>query len=98
MYTWGSVTGDTAGSPVATGLDVPLPPVGQIAAGSRHIVAMTVNNEVYAWGWNALGQIGDNQPTPSEPDPTRTEGYFRYGQALAVAAAGNTSLAIGGLA
>jgi hypothetical protein len=46
---------------------------------------------------NGLGQIGNNQPTPSEPNPTRTIGYFCCASASAVAVTGDTSLAIGGI-
>jgi alpha-tubulin suppressor-like RCC1 family protein len=95
VYTWGLVAGDAPGSPVARGLDAPLPPVGQIAVGRGHVVVNTMGGEVYAWGANGLGQIGNNQQTNSVPDPTRTIGHFCCAPAIAVAAAGNTSLAIG---
>jgi alpha-tubulin suppressor-like RCC1 family protein len=96
VYTWGSVTGGAGRSPVASGLDSALPPVGQIAVGSGHIVVNTDSGEVYAWGRNGLGQIGNNRPTASEPNPTRTIGHFCCAAAAAVAAVGDTSLAIGG--
>jgi len=35
-------------------------PIVKIAAGSQHVVAVTSFNEVYTWGANGNGQLGDN--------------------------------------
>lgn len=39
--------------------------VTAIAAGDRHSLALTGNGLVYAWGWNAYGQLGNGTTTDS---------------------------------
>ena len=55
-----------AGIPVA---------ITQLAAGRTHVLALDANGEVWAWGWNNMGQLG--QPTGApliRPTPTKVAG------------------------
>ncbi|KAJ2077726.1 alpha tubulin suppressor [Coemansia sp. RSA 988] len=40
-------------------VDVPLADVCDLACGSNHVVAMTVNGDAFMWGWNEHGNAGD---------------------------------------
>lgn len=56
-------------------LDVPCLdelPVVQIAAGDWHWAALTAKGEMYAWGQNSMGQLGDGSQNVRE-QPTRVE-------------------------
>jgi alpha-tubulin suppressor-like RCC1 family protein len=37
---------------------VPVPPVKDVSCGSKHVLALTLDNKVYAWGKNKQGQLG----------------------------------------
>jgi hypothetical protein len=50
-------------APVPVSYDAEMPPgtkIIQIAAGSLHSLALSSTGQVYAWGSNAQGQLGDN--------------------------------------
>jgi hypothetical protein len=50
----------------------PLPPVVELASGSGHTCAKTIDNEVFCWGVNYHGQLGDGTTAPSAiPKPVR---------------------------
>jgi alpha-tubulin suppressor-like RCC1 family protein len=66
VYAWGANfdgqlgTGNTSPSPVPVA--VPGPPgttFTSVAAGTSHSLALTLSGQVYAWGLNASGQLGD---------------------------------------
>jgi alpha-tubulin suppressor-like RCC1 family protein len=74
LYGWGSNTGAELGINVTTKNSHSSPvmvsgPSGvswvQVATGNSHTVAITANNELYAWGSNTRGQVGVNGPTTS---------------------------------
>jgi len=52
-------------APVATNLTGVLADktIVQVVRGSHHSLALTTEGKVYAWGWNAFGQLGDNTGT-----------------------------------
>jgi alpha-tubulin suppressor-like RCC1 family protein len=51
--------------------------INAIECGWHHSLALTKNSEVYAWGWNRFGQIGngcyDNQLTPIKVEGLRNQ-------------------------
>lgn len=67
-----------------------------IDAGSQHSLAVDSSGNVYAWGANTSGQLGDNSTTDSfsPVQVTNTAGTGVFGAAVAVNAGGNSSLVI----
>ena len=61
-----------------------------IAAGYYYNLAVDSEGQVYSWGYNGYGQLGDNT-TESKSIPTRIEGL---GEIEKVYINGNTSMAI----
>jgi alpha-tubulin suppressor-like RCC1 family protein len=69
VYTWGLGTSGELGQGSETTLSTPtlissLPAtVTSISAGFAHDLALTSTGTVYAWGYNAYGQVGNNSTT-----------------------------------
>jgi hypothetical protein len=71
VYAWGynkdGEVGDgstTAGRPIPVRVDLPGGAKAvQIAAGGYFSMALTATGAVYAWGWNAYGQLGNGTTT-----------------------------------
>ena len=54
-----------------------------ISAGSYHSVAVNSNGDVYSWGWNGQGQLGNGTNTDSNvPLPVRTAGTPMAGKKI----------------
>lgn len=83
ITSWGS--GQTEGSSVPG-----LKDVVRAAAGANHNLAVTARGEVWAWGENAYGQLGDGS-TRDAADPVRVSGLPRISE---VAAGARHSLAL----
>jgi alpha-tubulin suppressor-like RCC1 family protein len=73
----GSTTNNTSGNPNPAPTLVSLPgevgPVTQIAAGENHSLAVTSSGQLYAFGWNYYGQLGNatnNAGNTANPTPT----------------------------
>lgn len=69
----------------------------EIAAGYEHSVARDVNGNVYAWGSNAYGQLGDNT-TDNRTTPVRvvsSDGKGTLSGIIAIAAGGVHTIALG---
>lgn len=62
-------TGNTTGLSSATTAAIGLTTVSDIEAGSHHVCAKTSSNQVYCWGYNAFGQVG-NGSTDNKTSPT----------------------------
>ena len=105
VYAWGSGSlgqlgdGATAGSTVPTTVPVPSrrpagPPWSpRWPPGSAHALALTSTGQVYAWGADLFGQLGDGATTPA--DDARRSSRCPPGSAFtAVAAGGDHSLAL----
>ncbi|MEU8545366.1 Ig-like domain repeat protein, partial [Streptomyces sp. NPDC048717] len=70
VYAWGinnyGQLGDGTTTSSTTPVKVDLPAgvhVTALASGSNHTLALTADGRVYAWGWNAYGQLGDGTTT-----------------------------------
>ncbi|MCL2173995.1 IPT/TIG domain-containing protein, partial [Candidatus Saccharibacteria bacterium] len=70
--------GVVAGSPLTVGLKIT-----QIAAGTSHTLALDENGNVYGWGSNSNGQIGNGNNTPSNL-PIKVSGGVIAGSPLTV--------------
>lgn len=99
LYAWGSNDdgqlgrGDEDTSPHPEPLIVTnLPAIKDVAAGRSHVLALTVEGKVFAWGQGSSGQLGDGSSgilaSKSQPVPIELQS-----RALAVAARSNTSYA-----
>ena len=72
IYAWGNNSDGQLGNNSTTQSDVPAfvqlyyPNVAKaIAAGSDHVLALTASGQVYAWGYNNDGQLGNGGTTES---------------------------------
>lgn len=54
-----------------------------ISAGSYHSIAVNSNGDLYSWGWNGQGQLGNGTNTDSNvPLPVRTAGTPMAGKKI----------------
>ena len=66
LYTWGDNSNGQLGDNTTNGKNVPtlitVPGVKftDIATGYAHSMALSTAGDLYTWGWNANGQLGDN--------------------------------------
>jgi alpha-tubulin suppressor-like RCC1 family protein len=67
-----------------------LPKVIAVAAGGSHSLALDINGNVWAWGYNGFGQLGDGT-TSNRPFPASVSGLSGV---IAIAAGGSHSLAL----
>ncbi len=96
---WGGNSEGQLGDGTTTESDAPVavdPPAGltfsAIAAGSSHSLALTTSGQVYAWGSNLLGQLGNGTTTDSDvPVPVDAPDGVTF---AAIAAGGDHSLAL----
>lgn len=85
-YCWGIGANGKLGNNAVADSSVPVAvvtttgmsaPVTQIATGLSHACALTVNGDVYCWGLNSDGQLG-NGTTTSSSTPVRVAGIGDY--------------------
>jgi alpha-tubulin suppressor-like RCC1 family protein len=78
LYAWGRNKHGELGSAVSGGppyyanptpTPVALPSVSAIAGGSFHSLAATSGGVLYAFGYDAYGQLGDTVPAPTDTNP-----------------------------
>jgi hypothetical protein len=105
IFTWGSNGGgqlgnnSTASSPVPVAVDMSGALAGKtvvaIAASDYHRVALTADGQVFAWGSNSYGQLGNNS-TANSPVPIAvdTSGVLAGKTVVAIAAGSGHSLAL----
>lgn len=101
VYAWGANGSGQLGDGTTTGWSTPEQVRGfpegtrlaAIAAGSSHSLALTTRGDVFAWGANGNGQLGD-RTTATRLVPVRTRGFVDAVRVVAIAAGGNHSLAI----
>ncbi len=96
LYAWGQndhgqLGTGAAGGPKNTPVRIAaLSDVTRVASGQQHVLAVTRSGDLYAWGGNASGQLGDGT-TSDKALPTKVGGT----DAFVAAAAGDThSLAV----
>lgn len=92
LMAWGNNTGGMIGQGTTTGtyrtpVAVPLPyPVCAVDAGGFHVVAVTCNGAVYAWGKGTDGQLGTGN-TRTQPSPVQVNGF--NGETIVAVSTGN---------
>jgi alpha-tubulin suppressor-like RCC1 family protein len=109
LYAWGdnyygelgSPTNNGTSYPVATPTPVVLPGqaggVTQVAAGAYHSLALTAGGQLYAFGDNADGQLGNNDNTTTaiaNPTPTLVTLPGQIGAITEIAAGATDSFAV----
>jgi alpha-tubulin suppressor-like RCC1 family protein/subtilisin-like proprotein convertase family protein len=67
------------------------PRIVAIATGTHHVLALAENGNVYAWGANNVGQLGNEETSEAEPAPVRA---YPSNAVAAVSAGANHSLAL----
>jgi alpha-tubulin suppressor-like RCC1 family protein len=103
VYSWGLDTvgqlGDTVktATPVITPQPVALPGFrfAAVAAGASHSLAMTALGQIYSWGSNTLGQLGDGGISTAVATPTEVVSPTNV-NFTAIAAGAYDSLALSG--
>lgn len=100
-YTWGNGlagqlgTGTTAHATVPTAVVAAGSPIADIAAGYEHMVALTDDGRLLAWGGNDDGQLGTGGTARSLlPAPVEAEGALAGVEIVDVAAGWSHSLAL----
>ena len=101
VYAWGNNDYGQLGDGTTTGWSTPEQVRGfaegtrfaAIAAGSYHSLALTTRGDVYAWGHNDYGQLGDGTIT-TRLVPVRTSGFGDAERVVAIAAGTSQSFAI----
>jgi hypothetical protein len=97
----GNATHNRSSEPNAAPTQVTLPgelgPVTQIAAGFDHSLALTSSSQLYAFGANGSGQLGNatnNKTSEPNPTPTRVTLLGEVGPVVQIAAGESHSLAL----
>jgi len=66
-----------------------------VSGGSDHTLALSSTGQVFAWGHNGYGQLGDNtETTRSTPAAVATNGTLEGKSVVAIAAGRNSSVAL----
>lgn len=105
VFAWGANGSGQLGCNSLTGSAVPVAvyasgalsgkSVVAIAAGTNFSMALTADGQVFAWGANGSGQLGDNSMTNSPvPVAVNTGGAFSYRTVVAIAGGGSHALAL----
>ena len=104
-YAWGDNSYGQLGNNSTTNSSVPVAvtatgalnglSVTAVAAGGNHSLALANNSQVYAWGYNFYGQLGNNSMTNSSvPVAVTATGALNGLSVTAIAAGGVHSLAL----
>jgi alpha-tubulin suppressor-like RCC1 family protein len=95
VYAWGWNSDGQLGNAGTSPSDVPVAvsaPAGttftQIAAGGDHALALSSSGQIYAWGLNADGQLGNGTTTNSDVPVAVSAGAIPAGATIAQIAAG----------
>ncbi|TNN53874.1 RCC1 and BTB domain-containing protein 1 [Liparis tanakae] len=67
--------------------------VRQVACGSHHSMALTLDGEVFSWGYNNCGQIGSGS-TANQPQPRRVTGCLQGKSAAGITCGQTSSMAL----
>ncbi len=89
LWGWGSMPGHVSATPVRV-QGVPVA-VKKVSAGNDFILALGVDDAVYAWGGNGSGQLGNGQQGAAVIEPIRVAGLS---QVLAISAGNSHALAL----
>lgn len=98
LYAWGSNANGRLGDGTATSRSTPVAlsagaiPAGTtftgVAAGGSHSLALSSSGKLYAWGYNAYGQLGDGTTTTRLAPVAVSAGAIPAGTTFAQVAAG----------
>jgi alpha-tubulin suppressor-like RCC1 family protein len=103
VWSWGDNTygelgtGSTSSSPVASPAETAsLGSVTSVAAGGDHSLALTSGGNVWAWGANSSGQLGNGTTSPSSTpvEVKNSAGSGPLTNIVAIAAGGSFSMAL----
>jgi alpha-tubulin suppressor-like RCC1 family protein len=76
---WGQLgDGTTTERSTPTLVAGPAGPFRALVAGERHTCALTLSDEAFCWGSNAIGQLGDGTSSSSSPIPVRVAGGHKF--------------------
>lgn len=93
--TFQNIVRSNAAQVVTTGTPMAGKTVTQIAAGSNHTLALTSDGQVFAWGLNSEGQLGDTTQTSRNlPTAVTKSGALAGKTVVAIAAGSNASYAL----
>ncbi|XP_072254755.1 RCC1 and BTB domain-containing protein 1 [Pyxicephalus adspersus] len=101
LYAWGHNGYNQLGNsntvqgtvPVQIGIELMEKKVIQVACGSHHSLVLSLEGEVFAWGYNNCGQIGTGT-TSNQPVPRKVSAQLQSKTVVAVAAGPTCSMAI----
>ncbi|CAI9560252.1 unnamed protein product, partial [Staurois parvus] len=101
LYAWGHNGYNQLGNgntvqgtvPVHIGTELIPKKVVQVACGSHHSLVLSLDGEVYAWGYNNCGQIGTGTTT-NQQIPRKVSAQLQSKAVVAVAAGPTCSMAI----
>jgi len=88
LYAWGSSTFGLLGNNTsAPSMSSPIPVLGgykfkQIYGGAGHVMGLATNENIYTWGDNTYGQLGDGTAI-SKSSPTLVIGAYTFKQIVA---------------
>jgi alpha-tubulin suppressor-like RCC1 family protein len=102
VYCWGRNFRGQLGTGVTEDSDTPQPvqgplaaiPIQTVALGASHTCSLTEDSQVWCWGHNGHGQLGDGT-TAWRVEPVEVEGFPDGVTATTLAAGGNHTCAIG---
>ena len=103
VYAWGSNGSGQLGDGTTTNRRSPIQVGGvlegkeivSVSTGNEHSLALDSNGNVYAWGWNADGRLGDGTTTDRHSPIQISEGSILEGKDITSVSAGmNHSLAL----
>lgn len=94
---FGSGTAGLFNEPYLTSTSTVLDHIVAVAAGEHHVVVITEDGKVWAWGANDQGQLGDGSTTDRDsPVPVIDIGTNQQLLATSISAAGDHTVALGG--
>ena len=97
VYCWGEsefsqLGPGSTGDDVATPIEIPLPPIADVACGGAHVCALDREGGVWCWGANGFGQIGGAPGV--RPEPAIVPGTDEIRDIVALEAGNNGTLAL----
>ncbi|XP_069019943.1 RCC1 and BTB domain-containing protein 1-like [Embiotoca jacksoni] len=89
----GTGTTNQGMSPVLVTSNLQSKKVTEVSCGSHHSMALTLDGEVFAWGYNNCGQIGSGS-TANQPYPRKVTGCLQGKTAVGITCGQTSSMAL----